>query len=111
MVFNQQIETCAPDLATDSDEFTIIATWEDVITKEPRATSRTYTFGELKAAGAGKNMLKGNAIAAYTDALVAYKQYDTSLMADAVAAVDTALVANSSDPDLLEIRSILLALY
>ncbi|MGB1699151.1 MAG: hypothetical protein ACPHRO_04290, partial [Nannocystaceae bacterium] len=110
MVFNQDIETCAPDLATDSDEFTVIVTWEDVVTKEPRATSRTYTFGDLKAAGAGKNMLKGNALTAYTEALIAYKDYDNSLMSAAIAAVDEALVANPTDADLLEIRSILLAL-
>lgn len=114
MVFNQDIETCAPELATDEDEFTVVVSWEDAVTFEPRATSRVYSFGDLKAAGAGANMLKGDAIEAFTEALQDHQWNGGSSATEsnisAVAAVDAALAMNPSDAELNEIRSILLAL-
>ncbi|MCA9699478.1 MAG: hypothetical protein KC431_18270, partial [Myxococcales bacterium] len=113
MVFFQQIETCAPELASDDAQITVRATWEDISTFETKELVQSYSFAELLAAD-DKQLLEGAAIVATTDALKLIKSQglvnaQPSIDA-AFLAIDEAKLAQPGDPDLAELEAVLMAL-
>lgn len=114
MVFYQQVETCAPDLAGEDAEVTVTVTWDDPWTFESQELAQTWTIGELTGMDQAL-LLKGAAILAYTDALKAFKQAYTNdqkaaALQPALDALALAQTANDTDGDLIEIGQILGAL-
>ncbi len=109
VVLHQLLETCAESVAADA-EITVTVSYLDGVTFEPREISVTRTFDELLA-GENTQLLKGAAVFAYAEALEAERGDDALFDLDeARDALLTAEAANSGDPDLAEIRSVLAAL-
>ncbi len=108
MVFFQTLRTCAPLLVEDGSPLSVIVTWRDATTLEPKETRLDTTFGALLSAGTDQ-LRKGVAILAYTEALRAVKERSGG--ADVVvAALDALALADGEgpgDPDLAEIRGVL----
>ncbi len=111
MIFHQEIETCAPDLITPETPLTVTARYVDALTFEPREVSVTRTFGDL-VQDPSPRLKKGTALLAYTDAMTAIRLGEdaTTLVNDALAALDVADAVLPGDPALAEIRQVLEAL-
>jgi Ca-activated chloride channel family protein len=111
MVFHQQVQTCAPELVTDSSTITVNASWIDPWTFEPKEVEQTWSFAEL-AAMDQTLLLKGAAVLAYAESLKVYKQatsdaQKTAALSVAFERLTPAQVALPNDEDLLEIAMIL----
>lgn len=110
IVFYQHVETCAPELVTADTPLSVKLTWLDVWTFEPREVTQQWTFGELFGSDPGL-MLKGAAVLAYADALIAYKDAVGGTALDslqpAIEAVALAQAALPDDADLANIASVL----
>ena len=111
MVFYQQVETCAPEILGDDSAITVVATWDDPWTFEPKQAEMTWTFAELAAMDQSL-LLKGMAVYHYAESLRAYKQaisdnQKQAALAPAFAAMAAAQQALPADADLLEIAMIL----
>ncbi len=113
IVFYQQVETCAPELVTADTPIGVKLTWLDVWTFEPRELTQEWTFGELFGSDPGL-MLKGAAVLAYADALIAYKDAldgeTSAALQPAIDAVALAQAARPDDADLQRISSVLASL-
>lgn len=114
IVFQQQVETCAPELVTDDALISVKLSWQDVWTFEPKEATQMWTFAELFGADPAL-MLKGAAVLAYAESLKVYKkavsanQIDAAL-APAKEAVAAAQAVLPDDADLTEIDAVLDAL-
>lgn len=111
MVFHQQVETCAGELATDDAEIMVTVSWEDPWTFETLDITETWTIGELTSGGQAE-LLKGAAVLAYAESLSAFRQAYTNdqkaaALAPAFDALELAQVANPGDGDLTEIAAVL----
>ena len=110
MVFHQVVESCAPDALDTSAPLSVAVTWQDPVTYELRHTSLQTSIADLLAAD-GTMLLKGDAVVAYAEALKQLRTLTGSAAADLIAetidSVDAAMVALGPDPDLTEIRELL----
>ncbi|EDM76077.1 putative lipoprotein [Plesiocystis pacifica SIR-1] len=102
MVFYQELETCAPELATEDALLGVVVRWREPFSKQARERAVEYAFADLL--GAESPMLdKGQAILSYAEVfatgLGALEQAEADL-----AAAEQAL---PGDSDLAEIRSVL----
>jgi Ca-activated chloride channel homolog len=92
--------------------FGLTVTWLDPVTFAPREASATFTAADLLAQDHGL-LAKGAALVAYVDALRAQRVGETQAperVAAALSAVDEAELLLPGDPDLAEIRGVLLEL-
>ncbi|NVB37361.1 VWA domain-containing protein [Pseudenhygromyxa sp. WMMC2535] len=114
MVFHQQVETCAPDLAGPDASIAVKVTWEDPWTFETKELSEAWSIDELTGMDQAL-LLKGAAVLAYAESMQAYKSaysdtQKSAALAPAFAAIAPAQAAMPTDADLLEIASVLAAL-
>jgi len=107
MVFFQEVVTCAPELVTDDAEIQVHLTWEDVESFEDRELTRAFSFAELYDADISQ-LLKGGAILAYAEALVALRfGTDQDKTDEAVARADAAIAeAQAALPDDLDLAEV-----
>ncbi len=115
MVFYQQLETCAPELALDDALVTVAARYQDPISGAASEVSREYTLAELADSDQAL-LIKGAAVFAYAEALRTlkgtYEEDDLRAVSlgEAIDALVAAEDANPGDADLAEIREVLEAL-
>jgi len=107
MVFHLHLKTCAPEMVSDETELEIEIDWIDPSTGAASDLRLESTFGAL-AAEDQDMLLKGKAVFAYAEALKTRKNgQGASTVSEAREAVEEALTARPSDPDLLEIQDVL----
>ncbi len=115
VIFHQQLETCAPELALDDALVTVAARYQDPISGAASEVSREYTLAELADSDQAL-LIKGAAVFAYAEALRTlkgtYEEDDLRAVSlgEAIDALVAAEDANPGDADLAEIREVLEAL-
>jgi Ca-activated chloride channel family protein len=114
MVFHQRIATCAPELVLDDTPITVTARFQDPLSGEAREVAVEASFAELLAAEPAL-LRKGAAVFGYAEALKAWKTATdddarAAIIAGALAEVTRAAELLPTDPDLLEIRTVLEAM-
>ncbi|MBN2719323.1 MAG: VWA domain-containing protein [Deltaproteobacteria bacterium] len=116
MIFHQLINTCGDLVTTGAEEFTVTATFQDPLTRQPKSASKIFTLSQLLD-GTTTQMLKGDAIIHYALAIEEIQTiYRTgnneairTIIDDALSEVDAAALALGNDPELLEISELLTA--
>lgn len=111
MVFHQTLRSCEASRITDADVIAVEAQWKDPLTFAPATAQVSLTIGALLA-GADAELRRGRAIVAYAEALKAAGRAtsptDRGRILDAAVAVVDGADPGRTDPELVEIRELLL---
>jgi Ca-activated chloride channel family protein len=109
MVFHQILRACEATQIVDTDSIEVQASWKDPVTFAPLSAVTSQTMASLFS-GADAELRRGRAIVAYAEALKGVSKVPAAqrraLLDKAILAVDQADPAKT-DPDLIEIRSLL----
>jgi Ca-activated chloride channel family protein len=112
MIYHQIIRSCDPSSLDLTSRVTVTATYETPFTREPRSETLEMNLGMLLT-GVDRQLVKGNAIVAYAQALEATQRLRgpeaREALEAALAEVEAALETLGDDQDLREIRDLLTA--
>ena len=110
MIFHQRLLSCDTSALDPDGVITVTATYEHPITREEREDALETTLSTLLEQDDAL-LLKGDAIVAYADALSDVMEMSDSAAAEridlAIEDAEAALAALGGDPDLVEIRDLL----
>jgi hypothetical protein len=96
MVFYLRVETCAPEVLDETSTLAVRVSWQDPIDGSPNTVSHAVGLQETLA-GDHTELLEGAAVFGFARSLKTGQD-------DFTAALDAALAAQPTDPDLLELQ-------